>query len=53
MNEIELMLTGQMEMSEFLRLLKSDSRIQQEVRDLVPADAVGNESHPIWKKYSF
>jgi hypothetical protein len=52
-NEIELMLTGQMEMSEFLRLLKSDSRIQQEVRDLVPADAVGNESHPIWKKYSF
>lgn len=53
MNGIELMLTGQMEMSEFLRLLKSDSRIQQEVRDLVPADAVGNESHPIWKKYSF
>lgn len=53
MNVIELFLTGQMEMREFAQSLKSDCRIQQDVRELVPAEAIWDESHPIWKQYSF
>lgn len=53
MNEIELTLTGKMEMQDFIELLQSDSRIQQDVRNLIPTDAVNNESHPIWKFIAF
>ena len=36
MNTIEEMLTGQIEMSEFIALLKSNATLQNEIRNLVP-----------------
>lgn len=53
MNEIELTLTGKMEMRDFIELLQSNSRVQQDVRNLIPAEAVNNEAHPIWKFIAF
>lgn len=53
MNVIEQMLTGQMEMSEFVAQLKSDPALQNEVRNLVPQEAIHNERHPLWKRISF
>ena len=44
MNTIEEMLTGQIEMSEFIALLKSDPTLQNEIRNLVPPEA----AHNIW-----
>lgn len=53
MNTIEQMLTGQMEMSEFITQLKSDPTLQSEVRNLISHEAAHNESHPLWKRISF
>ena len=50
MNTIEEMLTGQMEMSEFIALLKSDPTLQNEIRNLVPPEAAHNRSHPLWEQ---
>ena len=53
MNTIEQMLTGKMEMSEFLAQLKSDTALQNEIRNLVPEEAAHNGSHPLWQRYSY
>lgn len=53
MNTIELMLTGQMEMTEFTTQLKSDPALQSELRNLIPQEAIHDESHPLWKRISF
>lgn len=50
MNTIEEMLTGQIEMSEFIALLKSDPTLQNEIRNLVPPEAAHNRSHPLWEQ---
>lgn len=53
MNTIEEMLTGKMEMSDFIVQLKSDPDLQSAIRNLVPNEAVHNENHPLWKQFSF
>ena len=53
MNTIEQMLTGQMEMSEFVALLKSDRSIQETIRCLVPKEAIGKPDHAFWKCVSY
>ena len=53
MNTIEQMLTGQLEMSGFTAQLKSDPALQSEVRNLIPQEAIHDESHPLWKRISF
>lgn len=50
MNTIEEMLTGQIEISEFIALLKSDPTLQNEIRNLVPPEAAHNRSHPLWEQ---
>ena len=42
---IEQMLTGQMKMSDFIILLKSDKSLQEIIRGFVPQEA-GNRCHP-------
>ena len=53
MNTIEEMLTGQIEMSDFIAQLKSDSNLQSAIRNLVPYEAAHSENHPLWKRISF
>lgn len=48
MNSIEQMLTGQMEMREFVALLQSDSELQHTISKLVPQDAISNLNHIFW-----
>lgn len=49
MNTLEQMLTGQMEMPEFVAKLHSDPELRNEIRNLIPPEAVNDPSHPIWK----
>ncbi len=49
MNEIEAMLTGKMNMRDFSPLVQHDPRIQQELRDLIPPEAMDHPDHPFWK----
>lgn len=53
MHAIEQFLTGEMTISEFTRLLKTDSQLRDQVRSLIPAEAVNNGNHGLWKKYSY
>lgn len=53
MNEIEQMLTGNMDMKDFLRLLHTDAIFRDQLRELVPQPAKSNPDHPLWKKISF
>jgi hypothetical protein len=53
MNAIEKMLTGQMEMKEFVQLLKNDENLQEAVRHLIPRELETNRNHPFWKTYSY
>ena len=50
---IEQMLTGQMKMSDFIILLKSDKSLQEIIRGFVPQEAIGNRSHAFWKEMSY
>lgn len=53
MNIIEQMLTGEMEMKNFIQLIHTDTNLQNEIRALVPEDAINNESHALWKKIAY
>lgn len=55
MTVLEKMLSGQIEMSEYLYLLTSDFNLQDELNSLIPNDAIKNKEHPLWKciAYSF
>lgn len=46
---VSKMLTGEISMKEYLTLLESNVSLQQELRDLMPKDAVNNPQHPLWK----
>lgn len=53
MNTIELLLSGQMEMSEFTSILKSDQSLQNQIKEFVPQEAVDNPSHIFWKQIGY
>lgn len=53
MDYINLMLTGKIEMSEFIKQLQTNSDLQQEIHDLIPPDAVFDMNHPIWECASY
>ena len=53
MGNIQLMLSGKMEMSEFIILLKTDPITQEEVRNLVAKEAINNVDHGLWKNIAF
>lgn len=40
MNTIELMLTGQMEMKEFIQIFQSDKNLRDEIKNLLPMEAI-------------
>lgn len=50
MNPIEQMLTGQMEMREFIPLLKNDETTRKEINMLIPEQAKRNREHDFWEK---
>lgn len=53
MEAIERMLTGQMEMHEFVEQLNSDQDLQNYIRKLVPKEAVHNPNHCFWDRLSY
>lgn len=53
MDVIELMLTGEMDMCQFVELIKSDSMVQDALRNLIPTEAIANRDHDFWKCISF
>ena len=53
MTVLEQMLSGQIEMSEYLYLLTSDFDLQDELSSIIPKDAIGNPSHSLWKCVSY
>lgn len=48
MNVFEQLLTGEMEMSEFVYLLKNDQAVRAEINKLIPEQAKGNKEHAFW-----
>lgn len=53
MNEVELMLSGKMEMREFLDRLETDSALQGYMRSLIPEAVKEDPAHPSWKGWSY
>ena len=49
MDTIRLLLTGEIDFHEFTEKLRSDISLQEQLSQLVPKDAVENESHPLWQ----
>lgn len=52
MTIIEKMLSGEMEMREFISCL-SDGSVQEDLRALIPQEAKGNREHPLWKCHAY
>lgn len=52
MTIIEQMLSGEIEMPEFISCL-SDASVQEDLRALIPEEAKGNREHPLWKYYAY
>lgn len=50
MSIIEQMLTGQIDMPEFIAQFKSDIQLQNQIRDLIPESAKNNPSHELWER---
>ena len=50
---IEKMLTGEIPMKEFVRLLISEQQVQSELNNLIPEEAKWDEDHPLWKHVAF
>jgi len=53
METIRQMLTGQMDMKTFIGILKTDAKLQDTVRSLLPREAIVNPDHPYWKKWNY
>lgn len=53
MTVLQQMLSDQIEMNEYLYILKSDLNLQKELNNLVPMNAKNNPSHPLWKYASY
>ena len=53
MNTIEQMLTAQMEMKEFIALLKTDKSLQNSISNLVPKEATNCPEHVFWQGISY
>ena len=50
---IEKMLTGQIEMAEFVSAFCTNNNLHDVLRNLLPADAVNNPQHELWKEISY
>ncbi len=53
MEIIQKMLAGQIEMKEFVALLRNDGAVQNAIKTLIPQEAKNNKSNELWKKISF
>lgn len=53
MEVIARMLTGEMEMSEFISELRTNRQVQEYIRNIVPQEAKGNPDHHFWNKMSY
>lgn len=53
MTVLEQMLSGQIEISEYIYLLTSDSVLQNELNNIIPHSAINNSEHPLWKLVSY
>ncbi len=50
---IEQVLSGTIDMDVFESAIRSDTALQNEVRAILPPEAVNNRSHPFWKYISY
>ena len=55
MTVLEKMLSGKIEMSEYLSVLTANFNLQDELNSIIPQEAKYNQEHPLWKRiaYSF
>ena len=53
MTVLQQMLSGQIEMSEYLYLLTSEFNLQNELSNIIPKDAINNPKHPLWERVSY
>lgn len=53
MEIIERVLSGEMEMCDFIAKLYTDSALQNYIADLVPVEARYNMEHELWRKFSY
>ncbi len=53
MNIIEQMLSGDMEMENFIHILHTDTKLQNQVRALIPKEAINNVDHLLWTKIDY
>lgn len=53
MTVLQQMLSGRIEMNEYLYLLTSDFNLQNELNSIIPRDAIENPSHLLWKHVSY
>ena len=50
---IESMLSGKIEMTDFINNLISNKSSQESLDSLIPAMAINNSQHDVWNKYSY
>ena len=53
MNALEEMLTGRMDMRNFLKLLKNDDELKLYIKTLIPDYVKNIKEHPFWEKLSY
>ena len=53
MDKIYLMLTGQMEMAEFMEAFNYDTELRKAISSLIPEEAKNNPTHEIWSITSY
>lgn len=53
MTVLEKMLSGFIEMSEYIVFLRNDIELQKELNSIVPQAAINNADHTLWKRISY
>lgn len=53
MQYIEALLTGEIGMATFVAEMKSNSALQEQLRELIPHEAGTDPDNSLWKKYSY
>ncbi len=53
MSIIEDFLVGKMDIHSFILLFQNNDTLKDELRKLIPTDAIGNPAHPIWKNIGY
>ncbi len=53
MDVLKAFMTGTLDAAYFIEKLRTSPELQDEIRQLMPGEAVCNKEHPLWKSFAF